>query len=289
MLSPRERAHFETFGFIVLRSALTAAEVRRVDEECLRRLEAAYPHAPFDGTARHWTGMNGPATPFVASLMEDPRFWGIAQQLFGEHAVGAHCDGSRCTKDTTWHPDTVSARLGGVKFALYLQPLGADSGALRVIPGSHREPLHEQIARYLGAERPAIAEVPGVALVSSPGDVLCYDIRLWHAVVGGFPDRRFCTLTYYHFPPVPEVESAARAQDLINRRFVREMARPELEAAARAAVARPFHPHEALYDPHWVENTAGSALRTRWLGRLRALGFLDEMALPEQPIELPHA
>jgi hypothetical protein len=291
LLSPAERAHFDAFGFIVLRGALTAAEVRRIEEESLRCLEVAYEHAPFDGTVRYWTGTNGPGSPCLASLIEDARFWGVAEELLGEHAVGGRCDASRCSQDTIWHPDTVSARarLAGVQFGIYLQPVGAGSGALRVIPGSHREPLHEQVDRYLNAARPAIAEVPALALATRPGDVVCYDISLWHAVACGFEDRRFCNLTYYHLPPVPEVDAVARAQDLLNRRFVREMARPELEAAARAGAVRPFHPHEALFDPHWVENHEGSALRARWLGRLRALGFLDDMALPDQPIELPHA
>jgi hypothetical protein len=288
LLSPGERAHFEAFGFLIFRGALTAAEVRRIEEESLQRLEAAYLHAPFDGTARHWVGTNGATTPFMAALIEDTRFWGIAEQLVGEHAVGGRCDASRCSQDTTWHPDTVSVRLGGVQFGLYLQPLGPDSGALRVIPGSHRAPLHEQVDRYLGAARPEVAEVPAVVLVSRPGDVICYDIRLWHAVAGGFEDRRFCNLTYYHLPPDPEVELVARAQDLLNRRFVREMARPELEAAACAGAAGSFHPHEALFNPDWVENRGGSALRARWLARLRALGFLDAMTLPDEPIELPH-
>lgn len=289
MLSRREQAQFETFGYVVLRDLLADVEVRQLEQECLQRLEAAYTHAPFDGTKRYWVGMNGPTTPLMASLIEDPRLWGVAEQLFGEYAVGGRCDASRCSQDTTWHPDTVSTRLEGVQFGVYFQNVGGGSGALRVIPGSHRQPLHDAVDRYLGAERPAIAEVPAVPLIIRPGDAVCYDIRLWHAVAGGFDDRRFFNLTYYNLPPDPEAESIARAQDLLNRRFVREMARPELEAAARAGETITFHPHEALFDPFWVENRPRSAVRARWLERLRALGFLDEVALPDEPIELPHA
>jgi hypothetical protein len=175
-----------------------------------------------------------------------------------------------------------------MQFALYLQPVGGDSGALRVIPGSHRQPFFDEVDRYLGAERPEVVEVPSVALVSRPGDVICYDIRLWHAVAGGFADRRFCNLTYYHLPPQPEAEAIARTQDLLNRRFVREMARPEIEAAARAGDACTFRPHHALFDPEWVENADGSPVRARWIQRLGALGFLDDVTLPIEPIELPH-
>jgi hypothetical protein len=287
-LDEGERVHFETFGYVVLRAALTPAEVAALDAESLRRLEDAYAHAPFRGT-RYWAGMNGPTTPLMAALIEDPRFWGVAEQLLGEHAVGGRCDASRCSENTIWHPDVADPRLGGVQFALYLQPVGADSGALRVVPGSHRSPLHGEVDRYLRAVRPAIDEVPAVALDTSPGDAICYDIRLWHAVAGAFADRRFCNMTYYHLPPTPESDTVARAQDLLNRRFVREMMRPEREAAAGAGVVPACRPHEALYDPEWVANRTGSPIRARWLARLGALGFLSDRVLPDEGIVLPHS
>ena len=233
--------------------------------------------------------MTGPTTPVMARLIEDPRFWGVAEQLLGTHAVGGRCDASRCSHNTTWHPDTVSPRFAGVQFGIYLQSVGSDHGALRVIPGSHREPLHGHVDRYLGTVRPAIDEVPAVALDTAPGDVVCYDIRLWHAVAATFTDRRFCNITYYDLAPTPEVEAIAREQDLLNRRFVREMARPELDAAARLGATPSFRPHEALYHPEWVANRPGSPIRARWLARLRALGFLDERVLPDEPIVLPHS
>ena len=287
-LGPGERAHFESFGYIVFRDALTPAEVDALATESLQRLEDAYAHAPFTGT-RYWAGMNGPTTPLMATLIEDPRFWGVAEQLLGEHAVGGRCDASRCSENTIWHPDTVDPSFRGVQFGIYLQPVRPDHGALRVIPGSHREPLHGHVDRYLGAVRPAIDDVPAVALATKPGDVVCYDIRLWHAIAGAFADRRFCNMTYYALPPTPDIDTVASKQDLLNRRFVREMMRPEHEAAARVGVASPCHPHEALYHPDWVANRTGSPIRARWVERLRALGFLDERVLPDEAIILPHS
>ena len=67
------------------------------------------------------------------------------------------------------------------------------------------------------------------------------------------------------------------------------MSRPELEAAARLGMTLSFRPHEALYHPEWVANRAGSPVRARWLARLRALGFLDERVLPDEPLILPHS
>jgi hypothetical protein len=124
VLTKRELAQFNTFGYVMLRATLTDAEVREIQDESLHRLEASYAHAPFEGSRRYWVSMNGPS--------------------------------------------------------------------------------------------------------------------------------------------------------------------PEIEAAARTGAAYTFRPHQALFDPHWVANPDNSPVRARWIQRLRALGFLDDVTLPIEPIELPH-
>ena len=99
---------------------------------------------------------------------------------------------------------------------MYLQPVRADSGALRVIPGSHKRPWFDQLderpplryawARedFAGAEAADVIEsVPGYVCKSNPGDVVAFDARLWHASVGGSSDRQMCTLVYFNYPRPP--------------------------------------------------------------------------------------
>ena len=120
--------------------------------------------------------------------------------------------------------------------AFYLDPVDADSGCLRVIPGSHRNPLHDQLwslhldipARadaldhvapkllamwerdtggVAGGDRllndPDVnhfgirpADVPACAIASQPGYAVFFSHQLWHASFGGRIGRRMFTLNF---------------------------------------------------------------------------------------------
>jgi len=123
------------------------------------------------------------SSPFIAALADDPRFADVSEQL-----LGIAVDGNYMVGDTGWHPDALSLDYSGVKFCIYPDPLNAQNGALRVIPGSHREPLHSAIENDPQAAydlRPE--QMPAHVFASEPGDVLVFNIGLWHAAFGGWP------------------------------------------------------------------------------------------------------
>ena len=99
------------------------------------------------GTVYHWTTTQAggsclaiPGDP-LADLIEDQRFLVPAQQLmWGEHPIGVNCQCTRYVGDTEWHSDHAGQEVGRevlqlVKFIFYCEPVGVDTGALRVIPG----------------------------------------------------------------------------------------------------------------------------------------------------------
>jgi hypothetical protein len=258
MLTERQIVHFKTFGFLIFRDLFSSDELRTLNAEFECGLGSAYRHMPFDGSRRHWLPMMGASTPFFASLLEDPRFLHPTQQLYGEDVIGYVADANRYVGDTNWHPDTGSIHQYGVKFAYYLQPVGAETGALRVIPGSHKKPLHSELRRFREAKA-AVRELPAYVCESEPGDVVAFDLRTWHASCGGSDDRRMCTLVYYNNPKTPEEEEAVQRQ-------------AERSAGTRRKFGLPDGP---LLDPYWVANPEGSLTRQRWIARLRPLGFLD--------------
>jgi len=49
---------------------------------------------------------------------------------------------------------------------------------------------------------------PATALCSEPGDLVAFDLRLWHGSWGGKTDRRMCTVVYYKNPETPGEEKA---------------------------------------------------------------------------------
>ena len=112
MLSPAQLRHYETFGFVIVRSMLSEREMAALEAEFEQKLTATYAHRPFDGTERHWSGpCLGDDTPFMRDLTEDARFHGMAQQLHGEDVILAGVDGNRYTGDTGWHPGPLSLSL----------------------------------------------------------------------------------------------------------------------------------------------------------------------------------
>ena len=261
MLTDAQYQHFQTFGFVVLRQVFTDDEVTTLRAEFEKGLDLAYQHHPFDGSERHWTPQMGSDTPFYANLLEDQRFWSITAQLYGEDAIAVGTDANRYIGDTRWHPDhrvDPTEDCYGVKFAFYLDPVDAETGALRLVPGSHKKPLHDDLRAYLQGGR-ELERIPSHTCASEPGDVVAFDVRCWHASFGGSAGRRMSTCVYYKNPETPAEEQAAR-----NR-----------AEGSRKAPTQYNRPDDPLFHPHWVANPQQSPLRQRWIARLEELGFLD--------------
>ena len=274
MLTEEQIHQFKTFGFVVMRSVFTTDELKTIQAEFDHRAEAASSYEPFDGTKRHSFNMMGDETPFFASLMEDPRFAEAAEQLFGD-VIGEIAAANRYVSSSSWHTDSGAHEAAGVKFAMYLQPVRADTGALRVIPGSHklpwfdelneRPPLRHGWARQNVARAAApevIASIPGFACESDPGDVVAFDERLWHASLGGASDRHMCDITYWSYPRTPRAVAAMIAHA---KNYLTE----------RDNSAEPWNPKRAAPD-EWLANKAGNPRRQRWIDGWRKFSEMTE-------------
>ena len=267
MLTQQQIVQFQTFGFLVLRDVFSKAELDTINAEFARKMDSAYRHAPFDATKRYWVTMMGSDTPFLAGLPEDPRLYEVAQQLYGEDVLGIISDANRYVGNTRWHTDSGSVHQYGVKFAYYLQPVDATSGALRVIPGSHKNPFRQQLfdigllgspdSPFLKEAGLDISDIPAFVCDSEPGDVVAFDLRLWHSSWGGSDDRWMCTVVYYNNPKTTEEEEETR----------------KIAIAIADTPARYDRPNDPHYDPDWGKNNGGSPTRQRWLDRMRELGF----------------
>ena len=191
-LTDAQRGFYETFGYVVLKGVFSTTELESIRREFDNMLADQYSHTPYDGSVRHWTPMMDENTPFLANMMEDSRFLSVAQQLYGDDVLGVIVDGNRYTGDTRWHRDTATVHQYGVKFVFYLQTVDADAGALRVMPGTHRLPNDDEFAQ--GVRSMLGESVPATALAAEPGDVVAFDLRMWHASFGGSDDRQMCTV-----------------------------------------------------------------------------------------------
>ena len=267
MLTDSQLTQFEVFGFLVLRGMLGPEEIERAWADFDVGLAAAREGMERSGIRGqlNWSNLR-PETPFLASLLEDERFFGTAKQILGEDTVGFFSNANSFDGDRTeWHPDVANPHWRGIKFGFYLQPLDRNSGALRLIPGSHKEPLLSDFKKVALKESNkgtidetglSVEEVPAFAAESEAGDVVLFDNHTWHASYGGGRDRRMCTLGYFANPKNASQDAAVRSM---------------VEAAARQAAT---FPHLRRH-PQWLENADGDLTRGRWIATLRKWGFTE--------------
>ena len=266
MLTKEQKIQYETFGFAVLKGLFSQAEAVVIREEFEAGLAAERGRLGTPELPTYFSAL-GPETPFMASLPEDPRFVEAAEQMWGEDVVAIGSAGQRFTgADTYWHPDlpegtpeTKDNHQQGVKFAFYLESLDADTGALRLIPGSFRSPFHDEIwatGLKSGAAESGVSVkgVPAFIWRSEPEDVLAFNLRTWHASWGGSSDRRQGTVVYYNNPKTEH-----------EREMTREMAR-WIHSQSRE--------QEHRYASEWLANPEGSVRRRRWIEWLDEYGFL---------------
>ena len=204
MLTPEQIAHFETFGFIIRRRCFSTAEMEEISRAFDDVLAADRQGQPFDGTKRQAVLGFIEKRPLLSGLVEDDRIYHPLEQLLGPGFVWIGSDGNLYVGDTGWHPDGSVLDYGRIKVALYLDPVAKETGCLRVIPGSHRLPLHAALEPLRKQRRdPSHTAfgadgrgVPGFPLESQPGDVVFFNQNLWHAAFGGKTGRRMFTMNF---------------------------------------------------------------------------------------------
>jgi hypothetical protein len=140
-------------------------------------------------------------TPVSLSLLD--RAETVAAALLGGAVLPTRAKGVRYFGNTPWHMDS-DFPLPSVGFLSYLDPVGAESGALRVLPGSHHPQLGDAIGA-LGAAGLAALALPDHVVATEPGDMILLDEHLFHASFGG-GTRRQWRVDYVKAPVGAEAE-----------------------------------------------------------------------------------
>ena len=138
---------------------------------------------------------------YLSSLLDDHRIHDIASSICGEDFNYFTGSGNYYVGDTSWHSDGYNQRpVKSIKLAFYLDPVTKNSGALRVIPGSHRnkEAFGDLLESHLTSDIFGMTgdQIPAVALESNPGDVLVFNHRIKHSSWGGSDARRMFTMNF---------------------------------------------------------------------------------------------
>ena len=207
-LTSQQRTFFETFGYLGF-PGLFAAEAEAITAE-FERLWAE--HGGGHHGQAHDYQQRSALVPFIdqseylSALLDDPRIDDVASELVGDDYNYAGSDGNFYVGNSRWHSDGYArSKYRNIKFAFYLDPVGRDSGCLRVIPGSHHrgDDYAESLQNIMSSQRAWTMadrlgvtgqEMPAVALETHPGDMLMFNQDLKHASFGGGTRRRMFTI-----------------------------------------------------------------------------------------------
>ena len=276
MLSDDQVGFFKAYGFLVFRNLLTEQEMAQVGNEAESAATKIYGDQS-GGPQGKWVPLLGDSTPFSASLLEDPRFYAIATEVFDGSLVGVNTDMLFWQGDTGWHRDLDVPGNTGLKIIYYLDPLQAENGALRVVPASHIEPHETEVpdveplvlaagdADYQEkvrglTKRAGDRMLPSVVVESEPGDVIAFEMPLLHSSFGGAAGRRLGA-TVYWYPSPTEAQAEARRKEV---RAIHSNHKRMFE----------FPLDEPYCHPDWIAGATGNPVRSRWVEYLKDLEWI---------------
>jgi hypothetical protein len=217
LLTPQQMAFMDTFGYLgfpgLLKDKIDA--ITNAFEAIWAEHGGGHSGHAHDGTARSVIVPFIDQSEYLSALLDDPHVNGIFTSLLGEDFNYIGSDGNFYVGDSPWHSDLDweggsigTPRLKYFKMAFYLDPLTRASGALRVIPGSHRfgEPYAEELQKKIRKSQDEWgitgAEVPSIPLETNPGDVVVFNFATKHSSWGGGQRRRMFTInTTAHYQP----------------------------------------------------------------------------------------
>jgi len=218
-LTRQQTNFFNTFGYLHF-PGLLADCVDRISEE-FEKVWAA--HGGGHHGKLHDAKQRSCIVPFpdqneyLSSLLDDPRIHDIAAGILGDDFNYTSGDGNFYSGDTRWHSDGYDGnRIPSIKIAFYLDPLTRESGAVRVIPGSHR--VGDSFADALQDGLPTAEvwgiepdQVPCAVLETEPGDVVVFWHNTKHSAFGGAGRRRMYTMNFYEHVPEERMEQFQNA------------------------------------------------------------------------------
>ena len=206
-------------------------------------------------------------TPTTASLVcDDPSLIDAAEDLLGGPVIPECPEGVLYFADAGWHNDD-GLGVRGVKFVSYFDRLGAEYGALRLVPGSHHPGQQSRLVAYRDAQLPIKTDAEAAAYQASflgyvantaPGDVIAFDLHTWHASTGGH-DRLAWSIVYQRCP-VTDVERELTLRSMHD------------------GFAQEFRGFDRECYPVWRDWQADAEFhprRSALIERMRAAGILD--------------
>jgi len=216
-----EKLFFNTFGFLICPRLLSQDEISGLRREAERLLRDDW-GTVHDGQERQQIQGFVEQSEALVDFIRDPRILRRVQRLVGQKLIWVGSDGNRYVGATGWHPDGSNMNVRRVKVLFYLDHLLRDSGALRVVPGSHKPEFHQKLRTLLQRRNRDITpygvrasrrhrinssgfgvsadRVPSYPIETRPGDIVFFDQNIWHSSFGGYSGRAMFTMNFAKEP-----------------------------------------------------------------------------------------
>ena len=134
---PRTTKLLRHFGYLLIPQLFTPQETEKIIENFEWSIQNCGGGKNHDGSRR--TMFPGPIERHaeMCAILDHPSILDLLGGVMGDDFYYCGGDGNYYTGNTSWHPDGGWGRLIATKTAFYLDHLTRDTGALRLIPGSH--------------------------------------------------------------------------------------------------------------------------------------------------------
>ena len=220
MLSDQQIRFYRSFGFLKVAGlfAVDIAEIQTAFDAVFEAEDTPY-FLPADNEFHNTDDPDHADTvrriipgfldksPELARLKDDPRIIGGVTSLIGDRFRYNESDGNLFNCDVYWHTGLYGADAAkeNVKLFFYLDSLRSDTGALRVLPGTHHHEGTYAPRMRSDLYTPAKAadlygidplEFPSHTVPVEPGDVIFLNFRVIHGSWHGRPGRRLFTVNF---------------------------------------------------------------------------------------------
>jgi phytanoyl-CoA hydroxylase len=210
------RTQYERDGFAIFRNVLDAGLIKQASKH-VSWLQRRHPQLRGEDLGNQLVAQD----PFWIRLVSDARLLDIAQEfvgpdiaLFASHYI---CKPPRTGRPVLWHQDGAYWPLEPmtvITLWLAVDDSTPENGCLRVIPGSHRQALHElreraDVDSVLGSESATdVDELLAVDLTLSAGDVEVHHPHIVHGSNANTSPHRRCGLTIRYIPTSTRITSS---------------------------------------------------------------------------------
>ena len=271
-----DKQFFEMFGFLIIRNVLSRPEIKLIEKEYDYGFKKTLEHHSNGFGMRkqfNWSNLNE-MCPNLCSLPYQNIILRTVKTLMGHKIFPYLCNSNNFNGPATeWHTDqTANTDCFAVKVIFYLDELDENSGGLRFLPCSQREPLNSDlwdfglhgsnetdIKDYKSKSGLEIDQVPSYYCRTNPGDMVIFNLKIWHSSLGGGKNKRNVSINYSKYPETESESESLKKLAIQSKQTMKELNFPTPQ-----------------FSNYWIDQIKNGP-HYEWLNSLFEFGFIENI------------